>query len=83
MMVVTDHAAERMTERGITRTMVLRIIRRGSVDGTRLSWDDAHGNWMAPVIGITAGVELDVRCALRSTGETVIVVTAINKGSAG
>jgi hypothetical protein len=80
MVIFTDHARGRMVERRVTRTMALRVLQRGSIDGKRLRWDDAHGSWAAPMVGITTGVEVEVVCALPPATETAIVVTVIRRG---
>jgi hypothetical protein len=80
MVVFTDHARAQMVERRVTRTMALRVLQRGSIDGRRLRRDEAHGNWAAPIVGITAGVEIEVICALPPATETAIVVTVIRRG---
>ena len=76
MVMFTDHAVDQMVARGITRTMAFRVLRRGSVNGTKLERDEAHANWIAPMIGITAGVEVSVICAIRDSDLYVVVVTA-------
>lgn len=81
MVIFRDHASEQMAARGITRMMVMRVLQRGSVDGRKLRWDEGHANWTAPVVGIAAGVEVVAVCALTKAGQTVVVITAINRGS--
>lgn len=76
MVGFTAHATEMMTERGITRTMVLNILRRGSVDGARMKKDDDNGNWTAPMVGIAAGMEIKVVCAMHGNDLFVTVITA-------
>lgn len=76
MVGFTGHALERMQERGITRTMVLRVLRRGTVDGPRMKQDRASGNWTAPIVGVTAGMEIKVVCAIEDGDLFVTVITA-------
>ncbi|ETX10407.1 hypothetical protein OCH239_22250 [Roseivivax halodurans JCM 10272] len=76
MVRFTDHVIERMVERGITRPMVLRALRRGTVDGPKLKWDATPGNWIAPMVAITAGTEVCAICAIREGDLIVTVVTA-------
>lgn len=78
MVRFTDHALEQIAKRRLTRMMVIRILQRGSVGQVR--WNKEKRNWSGHVTGVTAGVEVDVRCALPPGDMSVIVVTAINKG---
>lgn len=80
MVIFRDHALDQMVVRGITRVMVMRALQRGTVDARRMKWDEGHGNWTAPIVGIAAGMEIDARCAISSAEQTVVVITAINKG---
>ena len=41
-----------------------------------------HGTWFGSIVGIAAGIGVEVVCALPAGGETVIVVTVVNKGEA-
>jgi hypothetical protein len=82
MVVVTDHASEQMAARKVSRTMVLRVLRRGMLDGRGVRWSGEHGTWTGSVIGVVAGVGVQVVCALPPEGETVVVVTVVNKGEA-
>jgi hypothetical protein len=82
MVIVTDHASDQMTARGVTRTMLLRVLRRGTVDGPKLKFDEAHASWVAPMVGVTAGVEVRVVCAIRESDPNVIAVTVVNHGAA-
>lgn len=76
MVGFTDHALERMQARSITRTMVLRVLRRGSIDGPRMKQDRASGNWTAPIVGVTAGIEIKVVVAIEDGTLFVTVITA-------
>ena len=82
MVIVTDHASEQMEKRGVTRTMLLRVLRKGTVDGPKMKFDEAHASWVGPMVGVTAGAEVRVVCALRVGDPNVIAVTVINHGAA-
>ncbi|OOY11668.1 hypothetical protein BMG00_11235 [Thioclava marina] len=81
MMIVTLHAAEQMEAREVTRIMALRVLRRGTIVTQKFRWDDQNSSWVAPVRGVTAGVEIDVVCAIRESDPHTIVVTVINRGA--
>ena len=76
MIGFTNHAVDRMQERGITRTMVLRILRRGTVDGPRIKRDRTNDNWTAPIMGIAAGMEIRVVCAIGDESPFLTIITA-------
>jgi hypothetical protein len=75
----THHATEQMTAREITRTMVLRALRKGTVNGAKLKFDPAHQSWVAPMSVITAGVEVTAICAVEAGNVVVTVITAVGK----
>lgn len=64
-----------MRQRGITRTMVLRVLRRGTLDRNHMRQERISGNWTAPLVGISAGMEIRVTCAIDCDDLFVIGVT--------
>lgn len=81
MIAITEHAAARMVERDVTRRMVLTVLRGGDVVGTDLKWDADHANWVAPIVGVAAGMGVTAVCALRDGDVIVTVVTAYGTGA--
>lgn len=72
----TDHAEQRMRERRINRTQVLRCLRHG-----RLTEDparDVHGKWVMRVEVFSAGDVVTAVAALDNDGDgnLVVVITA-------
>lgn len=76
MVGFTEHAVERMEERGITRRMVLRVLANGTIDSKRLKYSAQHASWSAPVVGIAAGMQITVVCSIASGDLYVTVITA-------
>ena len=76
---ITNHAKDRMAERGVTRVQVLRCLKRGTI--TEGPYQDlAHGSWKLNVEAYTAGDLLTVVAAVNAdeNGERIIVVTVMN-----
>ena len=69
-------AVDSMRQRGITRTMVLHVLRRGSVERNHVKQERISGNWSAPLVGIAAGMEIRVTCAIDLDDLFVIAITA-------
>lgn len=71
----TAHAEERMRERIITRTQVLRCLRHGSI--TEGPARDPHGKWVVRMEVLSAGDVLRVVAALDNDGDgnLVLVIT--------
>ena len=64
-LIITYHADERMRERGITRTDVIRVLSTGRiVEGPGQS---AKGNWEMRVEGISAGSYVTLGVAIDYT----------------
>lgn len=73
----TRHAEQRMTERRITRTQVLRCLRLGRI--TEGPYRDISGNWKMTMQVASAGNVITVVAALdwhADTGHYAIVVTS-------
>ncbi len=77
MVLFTDHALERMKQRGITRRQVLRALTKGSLLDGKIKWDTNYSNWTGKIRGIAAGEEIDVPCAILDGRLVVKVLTAI------
>ncbi|EEE35522.1 hypothetical protein RKLH11_4200 [Rhodobacteraceae bacterium KLH11] len=75
MVMITDHALERMIERDITRRMVIKVLEKGTLAADP-KWSADNANWEGKVTGTTAGIRLSVVCAIREGAMTVTVVTA-------
>jgi hypothetical protein len=72
--IFTRHAVKRMTERRITRTMVVQCLRSGAIDEPVAL--DLHGNWKLTVWSRVAG--RDVRAAVAiDLPSRAIVITVI------
>lgn len=71
----TNHAEERMTERGITRSQVFRCLKSGAI--TEGPSRDAHSNWEFRVDSFAAGTDIAVVAALEydQQGNRIIVIT--------
>lgn len=73
MVVITDHAKEQGAARKITRRMVLRALRKGSIVEAP-EWNDDHASWTGKMRYIGSGVEITAVCAIQ---EQVLVVTVV------
>lgn len=74
----TQHAKDRMRQRGISTTQALRCLRNGSiVEGPAR---DTGGEWKVTVEVLTAGTPVSVVAAIEedSSGNHVIVVTVFS-----
>lgn len=73
----THHAEERMIERAITRTQVLRCLQKGSFEEEPAQ--DARGSWAMRLRLFTAGEYIRVAVALDQDqeGNFAVVITVI------
>lgn len=72
---ITDHVLLDNAHRNITRMMIIRALRKGTLKKAP-EWDAAHGNWTGAIQHIGTGIDLTVVCALKEGVLTVTVVTA-------
>lgn len=75
MVMITDHALERMVQREITRRMVIKVLEKGTLSAGP-KWNTDKSNWEGKLNGTVAGTRLSVVCAIREGAMTVTVVTA-------
>jgi hypothetical protein len=73
--LITDHVLLDRADRNITRMMIIRALRKGTLRKPP-AWSAAHGNWTGSVQYIGTGIDLTVVCALKEGVLTVTVVTA-------
>ena len=72
----SKHALERMEERGITRPQVTRVLTRGNFSES--PHRSVNGNWKMTLVGIAAGSEIEVACALdynETLGNYTVIIT--------
>jgi len=69
--IFTHHALKRMTERRITRTMVLQCLRSGAVDEPVAL--DAYGNWKMTVWARIAGRDIRAAVAIDLQSRAIVI----------
>ncbi len=72
----SKHVLDRINERGVTRTQIIRVLDRGRFD--ELPFRSAKGNWQMTLSSISAGHDIKVACALdykEDTGNYVVIIT--------
>ena len=73
----STHALDRMIERGVSRTQVIKVLSgRGRFE--EAPHRTPKGSWKMTIVGISAGHEISVTCALdysEKTGNYAVVVT--------
>lgn len=79
MVRFTDHAEDQMGERDITRRMVLNALPRCELESDP-KWEADKANWVAKVVGTSAGVRIAVVCAVNDGDLIVTVVTTHHAG---
>lgn len=79
MVGFTSHAREQMTDRDVTRRMVLRVLEKGTL-AKGPSWNDQYATWEGKIQGIAAGSMVSVVCAIVDGQMTVTVVTVRRGG---
>lgn len=75
MVFITDHVLLDNADRKITRPMILRALRKGTV-ASDPHWNSDHANWTGKMSYIGTGMELTVVCAIKDDVLIVTVVTA-------
>ncbi|WP_366866767.1 DUF4258 domain-containing protein [uncultured Roseobacter sp.] len=75
MVFVTDHVTQDRADRRITRRMILRTLRKGTVTG-RPKWDTDHQNWVGKIQYLGSGMDVTAVCAIRE-GELVVTVVTV------
>jgi replicative DNA helicase len=75
LVIVTDHAAERMALRNVSLTQVLEVLRKGTI------YEPAHlniyGNWQCTLERVTTGDLVRVACAVDDSDPSRTVAVAI------
>lgn len=72
--VLTNHVLEQMNERDITRRQVISTLRKGGVL-TVPKLDKRHGTYVARMGYTSAGVLIEVVCAIDPEGVQVVAIT--------
>jgi len=76
--IITDHAQEKMIERGITAVQILKCLKNGRIiEGP---YRETRGNWKMNINCFSAGEPLTVVVVLdnQGNGNLTIVITAYN-----
>ena len=76
LVFITNHALDRMEERGITATQINAVLGSGRiVEGPTA--DLMKGNWQCTVTGFAAGETLKLAIAIENDQNGVIVITVM------
>ena len=78
MVFIGDHVFIDNKDRRITRRMIIRALRKGTITGIP-KWDASYSNWTGKMHYLGTGTNMTVVCAIQDGVLSVSVVTAYGK----
>ncbi len=80
MVRITNHVFDDQADRRITRRMILRALKKGTIKGNP-EWDADHTNWIGKMQYLGSGMDITVVCAIQDGVLIVTVVTVYGRPS--